>query len=580
MGLRMASAWKHPKTGKWWYRKATPSDLMAKRKQLAAMGITVTREVKHSLKAINNDDAEVKWSEANAECKRRFEAMRNALANGLVSLTPKQIASLAGDIARQVLASDGEASDGTMEMAGFGKLKVSWGLTAEAFKLIETHGPERYPQVNQLIEAMMQRQLLLQNIIAVDQLSRDKLKARIVKDLPNLARMLAATQEGDYRKPNWLQGRPEVSEAFPKAVTFAGLIDGWKGGDAQPKADSVRAYEGRIKSFTRWLGHDDAAKLTRADVQGWKDSMIAGEERNLKGIKLKLDAVRSMIKWGIMNGRLPYRDNPADGVSVSLKKERKKVRGYSDDEAKLILSAARQYEGFLRWGTWLMAWTGMRAGEVAQLRVADLRSDADGQWSIKITSEAGRIKTQSSERTIPLHSAVVREGFPAYVKGLDGKGKLFPELYASKTLRGLDVEAVARQVSRIARDKMRRMLKSVKGFQMSKDISLQHSWRHRMTTQMREHFQSEARLKAMLGHAGTSVTDGYGERVSLMRLREEVERIPALELKGEPIGGLAAKPKRGVAARAGASRRVAKVKLQAKSYQRVSNGSGRAKDEY
>lgn len=39
MGLRMASAWKHPKTGKWWYRKAVPPDLKAKHKELAAMGI-------------------------------------------------------------------------------------------------------------------------------------------------------------------------------------------------------------------------------------------------------------------------------------------------------------------------------------------------------------------------------------------------------------------------------------------------------------------------------------------------------------------------------------------------------------
>jgi hypothetical protein len=49
MGLRMASAWKHPKTDKWWYRKLTPNDLKAKRNELAAMGIKVALEVKHKL---------------------------------------------------------------------------------------------------------------------------------------------------------------------------------------------------------------------------------------------------------------------------------------------------------------------------------------------------------------------------------------------------------------------------------------------------------------------------------------------------------------------------------------------------
>ena len=76
VGLRMASAWKHPKTGKWWYRKAVPPDLKAKHKELAAMGIKVQLyEVRHTLNASSNVDAERKWDKANEACLLRFEAV-------------------------------------------------------------------------------------------------------------------------------------------------------------------------------------------------------------------------------------------------------------------------------------------------------------------------------------------------------------------------------------------------------------------------------------------------------------------------------------------------------------------------
>ncbi len=195
MGLRMASAWKHPKTGKWWYRKLTPTDLLAKRDELAALGIKITLEVKHTLNASDDADAEIKWCQANEVCMRRFEAMRKALANGPTSLTQKQIAALAGDIARQLLASDAVVADGVVETEEFGKLRVGWERTVEFFRLIEANGLASYPSVEAVVTKLIQALVLKQGIIAIDQQSSQQLKARIVKDLPNIAKMLAAIQD-------------------------------------------------------------------------------------------------------------------------------------------------------------------------------------------------------------------------------------------------------------------------------------------------------------------------------------------------------------------------------------------------
>jgi hypothetical protein len=330
------------------------------------------------------------------------------------SLTQKQIAALAGDIARQLLASDGAVADDTIETKSFGKLRVGWERTADFFKLIEVHGLARYPSVEAGVAKLIEVELLKQGIIAIDHQSSQQLKTRIVRDLPNVAKMLAAIQEdGDYREPEWVKGRPKLQEAFSKSaskVTFKQLLGGWQR-DRSPKPASVKAYGHWCAAFVRWRdgNDDDAATVTRKEMIAWKEAMQSDAKLNGKGIKLKLEGVRSILEWGIANEKLPYEHNPARGVTVAASKSKKK--GWPDEQAALILTKARDQSGYLRWAPLLMAVTGARAGEIAQLRLSDLKEDALGRWSVTILPEAGTVKTEAGERTIPLHSAVIKDGF-------------------------------------------------------------------------------------------------------------------------------------------------------------------------
>lgn len=535
----MASAWKHPKPGKWWYRKFTPSDLKAKRNELAALGIKITLEVKHTLNASDDADAEIKWCKANEACMRRFEAMRKALVRGPSSLTQKQIAALSGDIARQLLASDAEVADGVIDTKDFGKLRVSWERTVDLFKLIEARGLASYPSVEAVVTKLIQAEVLKLGIIAIDQQSSQQLKARIVKDLPNIAKMLAAIQDdGDYREPEFVKGRPKLHEAFSKPagkVTFKQLIAGWQR-DRSPKPASVKAYNHWCAAFVRWRdGNDDAATITRKDMIAWKEAMQADAKLNGKGIKLKLEGVRSILEWGISNEKLPYENNPARGVTVAASKSKKK--GWPDEQAALILTKAREQSGYLRWAPLLMAVTGARAGEIAQLRISDLKEDNQGRWAVTILPEAGTVKTEAGERTIPLHSAVVKEGFPRYVRTLDKTvDLLFPNLFSIAQRKEPTVsEEEATRISRLSGDHMRRWLygKQV-GLKPDKRYSPRHAWRHRISSLMREHCPSdaEARLAALLGHANESITSRYGNAPPLKWIREGVESIPRAAVFG------------------------------------------------
>jgi integrase len=554
VGLRMARPWKHPKTGMWWLRNAVPRDLKAKRNELAAMGITLPSEVKHTLKTKVDALAKERWSAANVECEKRFAAMRNALINGPSNLSSKQIAAIAGDIARRLLASDPNLNDDYVEVKGRGELKVNWKQTVDLFALIGSNGLDRYAGTRDVINGFVAKALLKQGIAAIDNQSRLQLEARIVKDLPEHGRMLAAMQEdGDYRLPEFFQGRPALDVTFAKPaidkVTFDQLIDGWQR-HKKPAPASVRAYRNWCKAFVVWRNSDNAATVTKKEMIAWREALQANPKFNDKGNKNKLEGVRRIIDWGILNEKLDFHVNPAKGVTVPASKSKKE--GWPDEQTALILIKAKEQTGYLRWAPLMMAVTGARAGEIAQLRVSDIQVDSEGQWSIRITHDAGRLKNNASERTIPLHSAVVVEGFPDYVKSLGSGGvddRLFPSLFAATSVRRAfkNGEGETSRISGNSGDIYRRWLYGTKarngkvsgGFlKPDNRYSPRHAWRHRIATLMRTYCDSDAevRIAELEGHAKTSMTSRYGKSAPITVLRKAVESIPYDAIFGRPIG--------------------------------------------
>jgi integrase len=547
----MTGLCKHPQTGQWWFRKATPADLCAKRNELAAMGIKVTCEVKHTLavkpkEAFNKVEAEKRASKANEQCLNRFDAMRSALANGPTKLSGKQIAAIAGDIARRILASDPNLNDDYVAAKGIGDLKVTWQRTVDLFALIGLHGLDRYAGTRDVINKLIAKALLKQGIVAVDNQSWLLLEARIVKDLPAHAQMLAAMQEdGDYRLPETFAGRPELSNAFAVViakVTFSQLLEGWRL-NKKPSPSSVKAYTNWCNAFVKWRKSGDATTITRKEMLEWRDALQADDAFNDKGRKGKLDGVRGIIEWGITNEKLPYSINPAKGVTIDASKSERE--GWPDAQAALMLTKAREQKGYLRWATLLMAVTGARAVEIAQLRVSDLIVDDKGQWAVTITAKAGRLKTEASERTIPLHSVVVTEGLPAYVYGIksggDNDARLFPEFF-SEAVRRKAAKSGKAETEGLSQASGKRYQTWIYGPEVGlvkdKRYASRHAWRHRAASLMREHCErdAEARLAELIGHAKMTMTSKYGKAAPLRLLREAVESIPSDAIFGVTQG--------------------------------------------
>ena len=84
--------------------------------------------------------------------------------------------------------------------------------------------------------------------------------------------------------------------------------------------------------------------------------------------------------------------------------------------AKILEFVDRQKDG-RNWPVNIMAFTGMRNAEVMQLRKEDIKQSEEGIWYFRVTEEAGKLKTQQSNRVIPIHDTLIKKGFLNFVKG-------------------------------------------------------------------------------------------------------------------------------------------------------------------
>jgi integrase len=119
--------------------------------------------------------------------------------------------------------------------------------------------------------------------------------------------------------------------------------------------------------------------------------------------------------------------NPVENVRVAYSKNSEQRQlPYTDEEvARLLLLAKRETNPARRWLPWLAAFTGARIGELAQLWGEAIRIEHGVYFmQIRAAPDGGSLKNPHSERKVPLHPILIREGFLEFVKA-KGDGPLF-----------------------------------------------------------------------------------------------------------------------------------------------------------
>lgn len=245
-----------------------------------------------------------------------------------------------------------------------------------------------------------------------------------------------------------------------------------------------------------------------------------------KNIKKQLNAVSALFTFAIHEGLI--HTNPAHGVASSIKvpmaRNNGQNKGYTSIELAQIFRSPlyasnhvplrADYGEAISWIPLLLAYTGARAEEIAQLYVADIDLSASIP-SIKLTDERDdqSLKT-GKERSIPIHSHLLELGLREYVQGLDSNGRLFPKL----TANGIDKyhTAVSRWFSKYVNDELKINRSELRHF---------HAFRHSFITACRQNNVTEAIQDEITGHAPQSIGRQYGTITEEMK-KEAIEAIP------------------------------------------------------
>jgi len=514
--MRVASPWKHPDTGIYYFRRGVPEALRP---------LVGEREEKVSLETRDWREAGPRHAAVAAEVSARWERLRQAAApKPIVRLTHKEAVALAGEVYRRRVAAH-EADPGSSdrwrdELLMDGLAHSPKARPVDRFLARQRHRPA--------VETVLAERGI--EVDAAGMATLIRLAAEAVEQADE--RLLRAAQ-GDY-SPDPREARfPPIGAPQAAIVSLSVLFEpAWEAylAERNPAAGTAKSYRGAMRNLLAFVGTDDIARVTEEDVRRWKAHLI---ERGLdpKTIKeSKLAAVKSFYGWAVHEKRVEV--NPATDVRMKVpKKPKLREREFNEREQKLILSAtfaepsrliSPEHAAVRRWVPWLCAYGGGRVNEMTQLRGQDIYEE-DGVWVMRITPEAGTVKTGVA-RIVPLHPHLIDQGFLTFVRSR-GKGPLF---YSPARQRGGSAEnpTYVRMGQKLA--------EWVRGLGVDDpNVDPNHGWRHLFKTRGRAAGIASDKLDALQGHAAGSVGAEYGSYPARV-LMQEIVKLPRFDVTPAP----------------------------------------------
>ena len=164
---------------------------------------------------------------------------------------------------------------------------------------------------------------------------------------------------------------------------------------------TVVNYLADLRAFTRWFAerHGEGVSLTlltSEDVRAYRRYLLDEEKRAPSTINRRLQAVRKFCSFAVKVGLME--DNPA--AEVRLREVRPTApRSLGPDEVERLLEAVRGKRPSLVKRDYaiirLLLATGIKVGELVDLRLSDIRLGEDG----------GELTVGSDRRCIPLDAA-------------------------------------------------------------------------------------------------------------------------------------------------------------------------------
>lgn len=194
-------------------------------------------------------------------------------------------------------------------------------------------------------------------------------------------------------------------------------------GSDRPLASITRQDASKVKQILQDLPTSRNTKPALKDLPLLEVVKVAGHRTiSPKTINCHIQMFASFFDWAERHGHTTHK--LFDGMKVAKAKNAETERKpFTPEQARLIYTELTDNPiGLVRkdshkWGMLLSMFTGARLNEICQLNIADVQRQGD-TWFLNITDEGEEnksIKTDAGNRKVPLHSELVRLGFPAFV---------------------------------------------------------------------------------------------------------------------------------------------------------------------
>lgn len=271
-------------------------------------------------------------------------------------------------------------------------------------------------------------------------------------------------------------------------------------------------WPNKAAQVTEWKGMS-AREIVAANKASKKPKAVISK----KTVRRHMGSLSSFCTWAERNDFMPA--NPVRGL-MPKKEEYSRRKSFTDEELKKLFSAplftgckAATWRGFdipgsvhvrdhRYWIPYVMAYSGARPGEIAQLHVENVR-EQHGIWTMHITSEGegGKsVKTKGSMRVVPMHSELIRLGFVEHCQkqAKAGHKQIFPEVEIPKNGQ------IAPQMGREFGRYLERL-----GLKSGPEIVL-YSLRHTFVDRARLAGFLDEEIGLVIGHGQATMTGRYG----------------------------------------------------------------------
>ncbi|WP_186393274.1 MULTISPECIES: integrase [unclassified Pannonibacter] len=487
----------------------------------------ISDTVKLSLDTADAATAKARFGEAYAV----LQSVLQALSSPPVVLSHKQLLALAGEVRSAFV----EAFDDEPGNASTWAAVIEWNTKARAGRVHplkiasdETKLADMENRFGQFADVK-----LAQRGLSVSPQQRWKLIELAAAALDEAAGVNLRKALGDYSDTGETNRYPEfvppaaVAASTPKqsetgnALTLEAVISEEvrrrsAGRDAVAlRGATVKKFQIAAAGFCEFRGSPDAANITAREADAWKRDMLEKGELSNNTIKQRLQNLRTVVEWARQHslGELYPSGNPLAIVKApAFQTVASDARTFTMEEAARVLTAARlESSPDLRWLPWMTAYSGARINELAQLTPGDF-FHVGQDFFYRLTTAGGKtLKTRASERVVPVHPEVIREGLVDFIASLSGR----PALRIFPTRAQANIAEWVRDKLRIVRA----------------ELAPNHGWRHLFEDQCMNGGVTDAARMYITGRASGKSSEGYGKSQAMLPgLAREIRKVPAIPL--------------------------------------------------